>query len=136
MPVKKKKTNTDINQMKAILKEIGMSEYEIENRLYQYKTLKGWKPISAKELQKMSVSDLKNVLSFCWKEGNPRCDCIGISDVKINKCDEIPTQSVYYKVQWSDETGDPILYINSLDILIDQVGDGTWEYGLYIKKNK
>jgi hypothetical protein len=135
MKTKKKKKSKKIppggiELYKYCLTELGYDQYEIKDRIYQYKTLKGWTAITVKELSEMKEPELKKLLSFCWHDGETRCDCIGIQDVKI-----IPSHSEgNFNVEWSDMNGDPNIYGLSMDDKIDNVGDGTWNYGLYKKK--
>jgi hypothetical protein len=70
-------------------------------------------------------------MSFCWHDGEVRCDTIGISDVKITPS----SREGSFDVHWSDSNGDPSVYDVKLDDKIDNIGDGDWNYGLY-KKSK
>ena len=95
--------------------------------------LKDWKAISVNQLLELSDSEKNELLSYCWKDGRYRCDTIGITNVEV-----LPEKTgngiEYYKVSWSDMDGDPSIFVDSLDTLIDNIGDGQWNYGLYIKK--
>ena len=88
----------------------------------------GYKPITVKELSSLSDDELKDILSICWHEGEFRCETVGIYDVNIIKYTD-----GHYDVEWSDDDGDPRIYVESTDELIDDIGDGEWNYGLYKK---
>lgn len=117
-----------------ILTELGFEDYEIEDKIYEKKTLDGWRAITVGELKDMDESNYPNILSFTWHDGECRCDTIGISDVEIirNKYDRDDEES--YDISWSDGNGDPSIGGYILESEIDNIGDGTWNYGLYIKK--
>lgn len=114
--------------MRAIMKELGMDSYEIESKITELKVLKGWIPITLKELIEMSDKDLRKLMSYCWHDGDYRCDTIGISNLKTEKLVD-----GRYNVEWSDSNGDPSLYAISLNGKINNVGDGAWNYGLFKK---
>lgn len=115
-----------------MMRELRFDDYEIALKLEELEDLSGWTPITLSELKSMTESELKELKSYCWHDGRPRCDCIGIQDVVF-------TQSRYnpngWDVNWSDENGDPSLDGYELDDVIDNIGSGDWNYGLY-KKNK
>ena len=89
--------------------------------------LKGWKPITLRELQAMSEEDRKKLLSYCWHDGRVRCSCIGITDLKVSPFKHSD------RVQWSDTSGDPDFEVFDMDAPIHNIGDGEWNYGLYRK---
>jgi len=91
------------------------------------KKFREYNPISVHELSNLSDDELKNILSVCWHEGKFRCDTIGITDVSIVK------DSDGYNISWSDGNGDPRIYTDTMSELIDDIGDGDWNYGLYKK---
>lgn len=112
-----------------MMKQLRFDDYQIEMKLSEMEDLKEWEPITLKELQSMSQDDLSKLKSYCWHDGNPRCDCIGISHLKV-------TQGKYgYTVEFSDENGDPRFEVRDVNSKIDNVGDGEWNYGLYKKTN-
>lgn len=129
MKRKKKKKLTGIAQIRAMMKELGYDSEKIDSLVTQVKNLKGWTPITLIELMEMSDKDLKKLKSYCWHDGNYRCDTIGISNLKVIKVAE-----GRYNVEWSDNDGDPNLYSVLLDEEIHNIGDGEWNYGLYKKK--
>ena len=90
----------------------------------------GYKPVTAEELENMSDDELQNLFSVCWHEGRLRCETTGITDVSI----ENGWEDNGFIVEWSDDNGDPSIYVDSMNELIDDVGDGEWDYGLYKKK--
>ena len=88
-----------------------------------------WKALTFKELKDMDESELSQLLSYCWKDGSYRCSCIGISNLSIDKTNTI---------NYSDSNGDPTIDLwkdIDDDFKIDNVGDGTWNYGLFRKIN-
>ena len=85
--------------------------------------LKGYTPITFNELRKMSQNELDNLLSVCWHDGKLRCYCVGINNV-------IFTDN---KVKFSDSDGDPSIRFRDENNLIDNIGDGVCNYGLYKK---
>jgi len=86
-----------------------------------------WRPITLDELQQLSIDERKKLLSYCWKHGEPRCWCIGITDVVVTA-----TEHGNFKLQWSDMDGDPEIYVNS-DEKIDSIWNDRYSYGLYKK---
>lgn len=85
--------------------------------------LKGYRPITFNELRKMTQSELDNLLSVCWHDGKLRCHCVGINHVTFTD----------NKVTFSDSDGDPSIRFRDENNLIDNIGDGEWNYGLYKK---
>jgi hypothetical protein len=107
-----------------VLRELRFSDKEIEDKLIEYDELKGWEPITFLELKQMTEEDWKTLKSYCWKYGSPRCQCIGIINVKFNENNS--------KVTYSDDNGDPTVYISELTDKIHKIGnDGKWASGLY-----
>lgn len=124
----KKKTDLEI-----VMKGLGYEQHEIEDKIYQVKTLKGWTPITVQELSEMSQKELDKLLSFCWHDGHCRCDCIGITDLTIT---EDVKNKGYWDVSWSDGNGDPQIYVDSLSTVINNIGNGDWNYELFKKDKK
>jgi hypothetical protein len=118
--------------LREAMKQLGFDRHEISDRMEQYKSLNGWKPITIKELSKMTDEEKSKLKSYCWKNGNPRCDSVGITDVKITPSD----RPGCFDVSWSDSDGDPNIYGYEESQKIDQIGDGTWDYGLYKRVKK
>jgi len=85
-----------------------------------------WIPLSISELKVLPESEYISLLSYCWHDGEERCSTIGIYDLVITD-DEI---------NWSDGNGDPSIDIMGLETntKINNIGDGTWNYGLFRKK--
>ena len=110
-----------------VMKEIGYDDQEIEDKLYEHNIFKGWTPITVKELQEMDENKQKELFSFCWHDGQVRCDTIGIRNLKIENSGN------GWRINWSDMNGDPTIYVSNLDTLLDNFGDGEWNYGLYKK---
>ncbi len=113
----------------AMLKKLRFDDHQISLKLEKMEGLEGWESITFNELKEMTQDELDKLLSYCWHDGNPRCDCIGIHDVKFENRPD------YYEVTWSDSNGDPRVTTDSLDLdeKIDNVGNGDWNYGLYRK---
>lgn len=86
-----------------------------------------WKAITLDELRQLSTDEKKELLSYCWKHGEPRCWCIGIHSVKI-----YATEHGNFKLQWCDMDGDPTIWVNS-DEEIDGIWADRYSYGLYKK---
>lgn len=108
-----------------VLRELRFEDEEIEDKLTEYEELKGWVPITFLELKQMTEEEWKSLKSYCWKSGSPRCQCVGITNVKFNENNS--------KVTYSDGNGDPTVYISELTDKIHNIGDGKWAYGLYRK---
>lgn len=123
----------DAKTVRGVLKQLGFSKEEIQDKMQEQADLKGWKAITVEELSKMSEKELKQLKSYCWKNGNPRCDSIGITSVSIVSSG--PNTSLF-DIEWSDGNGDPNLYGYNKSDKIDNIGDGTWNYGLYKKAKK
>lgn len=82
----------------------------------------------------MNVNDLKELHSVCWYEKKLRCECVGISNLKITE--KFTTKNIkYWLISFSDDDGDPSFTCRNLNDLIYFVGDGTWSYGLYKNNN-
>lgn len=115
-----------------VMRKLRFDDYEISLKLEEMEELEGWSPITFLELKSMSEKQLGKLMSYCWHDGNPRCNIVGITDV-------IFKPSGYGKdkwnIYWSDGNGDPRLEGYELNELIDNLGDGEWNYGLY-KKDK
>jgi hypothetical protein len=68
------------------LKSLSLSDDNIVSILQKKEDFDGWVPITFEELKKMSPEKLKELKSYCWKDGNPRCDCIGnLRSVEFNE---------------------------------------------------
>jgi hypothetical protein len=93
--------------------------------------LKNWTPITVEELNGMTTDELKNLLSYCWKYGEYRCETIGIHDVVIT-----PAPEYHFNVSWSDADGDPAIRGLTWKCYIDNIGgsDNRYSYGLYKRK--
>jgi hypothetical protein len=115
-----------------LMRQLGMDDYEIEDKLFQMDDLKGWYPITLKELLEMGEDELNKLKSYCWKEGRYRCDTIGISDLKIEKRQSGNRE--YWSVSYSDGNGDPHFEVHDENEPINKIGDGYWDYGLFIKE--
>lgn len=125
-----KKYRTEIDQ----LRKLGIDDGDIEDVLQQKEDFNGWKRITLKELMKMNEGDLSKLMSYCWHDGRPRCDTIGITDLKVEE--RKSGNVVYYHVEFSDGNGDPSFEVRDINQELHKVGDGEWDYGLYkeIKK--
>lgn len=111
-----------------VLRELNFDEHDIALKIEEHDTLSGWTPITFNELKNMKPDELNSLLSYCWHDGEPRCDCIGITEVKFEK-----TENGKFNVEWSDENGDPHVYGIKLNQKINNIGDGSWNYGLFKK---
>lgn len=114
-----------------MMRKLRFDDYEIALKLEELEDLTGWTPITFAELKSMTEAELKELKSYCWHDGKPRCDCIGISDVVFTQSQYDPNE---WDVTWSDEDGDPSLDGYKLEDVIDNIGDGDWNYGLYRKE--
>lgn len=115
------------------MRELGMNDYDIESILQVKEDLKGWKPITFQELKEMPEAKLAKLKAYCWHDGHPRCDCIGIENVAFEE--RGLNGNKYWLVTYSNQTGDPRLECRDLGAEINNLGDGEWNYGLY-KKGK
>lgn len=117
---------TEIKNMKGI----GMTDDEIIKFLKRHLAFDGWVPITFRELFEHTV-DFKSLFSYCWHDGEHRCDTIGIRNVNFKVSD---TDTKYWILSYSDDDGDPKIEFSDLDAEIDYVGDGEWNYGLYKRR--
>jgi hypothetical protein len=110
------------------LKSLSLSDDNIVSILQKKEDFDGWVPITFEELKKMPPEKLKELKSYCWKDGNPRCDCIGITDVNF--------EQIYnsWKLTFSTDYGEPSITFFNYKQKIDNIGDGAWNYGLYKRK--
>lgn len=127
-----KKTEKKYKDVIKTLRLLGMDNDEIESKIFEMENLKDWTPITLRELMSMSEDELSQLKSYCWHDGNYRCDTIGITNLKVLKRDVDNRE--YWVVSFSDDDGDPHFEIHSLDIPIKKIGDGEWDYGLFKKK--
>lgn len=88
-----------------------------------------------RELQSMSQDDLDQLLTYTWKGNDPRGDCIGITDLKIEQ-NTSQNNQVWYDVVYSNYQGEPSFTIDNLDEKIGRVESNCmgWSYGVYKKK--
>jgi len=125
-----KKLQTKYKNMIDTLRSIRMSEEEIMDKITELDTTEGYEPITLQELINYKKEDLSNLLSFCWKDGHYRCDCIGIENLEITDLKE-----GHYNISFSDENGNPNFEMFGLENPIYKIGEGgTWSYGLFKKK--
>ena len=118
--------------MYKILKQLRMSEDEIWAKINEVSDLENYTPITYRELANMSDDEQSKLYAYCWHDGNPRCDCTGITDVLFEEANY--SGGIYYILSYSNETGEPHFTFHNYDDFIDNVGDGEWNYGLYKKK--
>lgn len=90
------------------------------------------KSVSASQVLAMTEEERSKLWSVCWHDSNytePRCECVGITDFKIetNKYSKD-----MYNISWSDIDGDPNIQVFDLDKPIHKEGNGEWDYGLYL----
>ena len=105
-----------------------ISDYEIERKIHEIELLEGYRPLTIREIGTLTQADFDNVLSVCWHDGKLRCNCIGISSVLVEQ------RTYGIELSWSDGNGDSQINSRNIDKEIDNIGDGDWNYGLYIKK--
>lgn len=116
------------DEIRKMGENLGIPEEVFENMFSaDPKLTSEWTPITLGELRVMKQDELDKLYSNCWKNGEQRCACIGISNLEISD-----TNTITY----SDIDGDPEIDLwkdIDEDFLIDNVGNGTWNYGLYKK---
>ena len=117
--------------MKKMLLKVGYSAKEAEGKKYEYEILRWWEPITVNQLMRMDKSDLKEVLSFCWHNGEVRCHATGIQNLTIGLVKHGDRNS--FDIRWGDDNGDPHVIADYLDTEIYKIGDGEWNYGLFKK---
>lgn len=110
-----------------LLKLMGFDDDEIDSKLTGVEEIEGWKPITLRELKKMSESQLKELKCVCWHEGYFRCSSVGITNLSIKE------NGGEYFVSFSDDAGDPSFYCYDEKHKMDKCGDFEWMYGLYKK---
>lgn len=110
-------------EMIEVLRKLRFDDEVIDNMLTEYKELLGWEPVTVQELRQMDESELKKLKSYVWKYGEPRCQSIGITNLRFSEG----------KIEYSDAEGDPTMYIDGLDDKLHKIGQGKWVYGLYRK---
>lgn len=108
-------------EMIDVLRKLRFDDEVINNMLTEYEQLLGWEPITIRELRMMEESEWKELKSYVWKYGEPRCQSIGITNLKFSEG----------KIEYSDSEGDPTMYIDGLDEKLHKIGQGKWVYGLY-----
>lgn len=102
----------------------------IETMLDGHDIIKQLRPLTLKELKELPKDQWDKLYSLCWKNGRPRCSTIGISDLEIKQASEPD----HFNITFSDGNGDPRIQWIKNETKIHKVGDGTWDYGLYLKK--
>ena len=113
-----------------VMRDIGMSDIEIEEKLGETEFFKDLIPITFQELKDMSDDERSKLISYCWHEGRYRCDTVGIHNVKFTDYEN------YSLLTFSDNDGDPSIEFRYYNEEIDNVGDGEWNYGLYKRKDE
>jgi hypothetical protein len=112
-----------------VMLQLRMTEEQILHKLIEQDELNGWEPITFRQLAQLSENELKELKSYCWHDGKPRCQTIGIYNLKIKEFFD----ETHWDITFSDDNGDPKIFCTDLDQKINNVGDGTWNYGLYKK---
>lgn len=115
-------------EIRALLKKTGLEDHQVNTKMYEIKSLSGWVPVSLKELSLMNEKELSELKSFCWHDGEYRCQTIGIRDLNVSKSER------GWDVSFSDNDGDPHFEIFDENEPIHNIGDGTWNYGLFKHK--
>lgn len=130
-----KKRFKDDKMLNDTLDGLGYSKHQKNMLFQQMEDLRGLEAITFSELKEMDEEELKNLTSYCWRDGDPRCGCKGVSDLKIELYETGNNSGQIKIVNWSDSDGDPTIdgpY--PLSKKIHKLGDGTWNYGLYREK--
>jgi hypothetical protein len=112
------------------LKKSGISESaykSVIDSLMINDILKGYRPITTAELIKMTDDEKSQLLSLCLKHGKYRCHTIGIKNVNYF----IDEDGV--ALDWSDNNGDPDIYLETIDKEINNIEEDNFSYGLYKK---
>lgn len=91
-----------------------------------------WEPISVNQLTEMTNDEMGSLLSVCWHEGKLRYETIGIYDIQLDQ--HFTGGKSYFKLGWSNNSSDPRVYVDKMDTIVDNIGDGEWNYGIYKKK--
>ncbi len=93
--------------------------------------------LSYNDIKNMSQEELDNLISVCWHDSqfnggcnkkSLRCWDEGITELGLVTLD---SRGITYAISWSNDSGDPDVYVSSLDEKIHMSGDGEWDYGLY-----
>ncbi len=108
--------------------ELGFNEYSIEEKIKLLILLNGYKPLTFSELKNLTTKKHKEILSVCWKNGKFRCSSIGIENLKFDI-----EENELISLQYSDGDGDTVLENYNMNTEINNIGNGEWNYGLYIK---
>ena len=124
-----KKYHNKYKSIISVMQGLRMKDEEIENKLIEIDDLYGWEAITFLQLKSMSEEELKELKSYCWHDGKPRCQCIGIENLFFHEFNY--DNKFSWKITFSDYNGDPIINTFDLTQKIDNIGDGTWNYGLY-----
>ena len=95
------------------------------------KAPRGFRALTPNEILKMDDYELVFIHSICYRNGRPRYDTNGIIHFKITE--EKSVKNKYYTISWSSDCSDPEIIMRNLDDKIEDLGDGEWSYGLYIK---
>ena len=93
--------------------------------------------LSYNDIKNMSQEELDNLISVCWHDSqfnggcnkkSLRCWDRGITELGLVT---LNSRGLTYVINYSDDSGDPEVYVSSLDEKIHMSGDGEWDYGLY-----
>jgi hypothetical protein len=87
------------------------------------------KYLTPKDLLVMPKEDWANINYYCTKDGNPRDEGKGITNVTVEN------KGTYIAVSWSDFGGDPSITLNSLYDPIKAIQDDSnscYEHYLFI----
>jgi hypothetical protein len=112
-----------------LLQKLGLSQIDIVSALKVLELKRDTVPVSYRELISMNEHEMSKLLSLSWKDGRYQHHCYGVDEVSIDYREDdwnILRYFDYHNIIVK------IYFERSVD-LIDNVGNGQWNYGLYRK---
>lgn len=87
------------------------------------------KYLTLRMIKELSEEQLKLVKSETWKNGERRCETVGIYNISVE--DAAARGLGREKLSWSEEHGDPTVYL-TLDEEIRRSPNDNWEFSLSV----
>lgn len=88
--------------------------------------------LTVRIIQTFNEDELKLIKSKTWKNGEWRCETDGIYNIVVEDTSDIGLNRK--KFSWSDEHGDPIVFL-TLDEEIKKIAHDDWHFSLSINKS-
>lgn len=87
--------------------------------------------LTPRMIKVLNEEQLRLVKSETWKNGEWRCETVGIYNISIEESVTRGLSDV--KFSWSEEHGDPIIYV-TLDQEINKISYDNWEFSLSVEQ--